>query len=691
MRVRLMLPAAVSVIGALALLTTGDIAVDAWQRRSAAQNGLQGIHAFALVLRAWEIQADERRVLFRALKAVSQSLTGPQQAAAATDRALEVAATALARLPSTASFAPAVLAASEDLTHVRAVTFAIIARPLAQRPADAETMVAQDFNAAQNSMSRAGTAAQTAAGRSDPAIAHAVLIARIAAFEREAAGIRGAILARFLLTPPLPAAQIIEATELTAEIHGAWAGIEQASDAIDELPRLVAAVGSMRKRFMEDGERVYSAILSRARGDSPDTAGTAPMLEANFPAFHGPMLAEAIALRDVALEEAIAVGRARRNEATQAFLFAMTVAVLVLGVVGWCVWLVTRRVAVPLGRLANEVERISSGMLGETVSAVTRQDEIGTVARAVEVLRCRSIEARNVSAAASAGQAERVAAGERLRRVVQAFEGSAAATIATLVSTASDLRTTAGGLAQDVQTVARETQRAAGNAQETAADVTTVTVAASELAASIVAITTRVHISGGNIQRIAVEARATDTTLCELAAAAERIGDVVRLISDIADQTNLLALNATIEAARAGDAGRGFVVVANEVKALAAQTARATADIARQTADMRRTAESAVVAVQAITTQVATISAGAAIMNSAIEEQRASAEDVARAAGRAAEGTSATSDATTAAQRSSSRAEDATGCMASQAGAMEAEVARLNRVLDRFLHDVRAA
>jgi len=87
-------------------------------------------------------------------------------------------------------------------------------------------------------------------------------------------------------------------------------------------------------------------------------------------------------------------------------------------------------------------------------------------------------------------------------------------------------------------------------------------------------------------RRISSEAVAraekADARIADLAQAAARIGDVVQLINSVAAQTNLLALNATIEAARAGDAGRGFAIVAQEVKALAAQTAKATEEIETQ-------------------------------------------------------------------------------------------------------------
>src|SRR5499426_2177514 len=133
----------------------------------------------------------------------------------------------------------------------------------------------------------------------------------------------------------------------------------------------------------------------------------------------------------------------------------------------------------------------------------------------------------------------------------------------------------------------KTSERAEGavHASNTAADnVDVAAAAAEELSSSINEISRQLSQAHGVVSTTVAEAGATNDEIGGLAKAAQKIGDVVKLIQSVAGQTNLLALNATIEAARAGDAGRGFAVVASEVKSLAIQTARATDDIARQIA-----------------------------------------------------------------------------------------------------------
>ena len=115
-----------------------------------------------------------------------------------------------------------------------------------------------------------------------------------------------------------------------------------------------------------------------------------------------------------------------------------------------------------------------------------------------------------------------------------------------------------------------------------------------------------------------------------LAEGAQRIGQVVDMISNIAGQTNLLALNATIEAARAGEAGKGFAVVASEVKSLATQTARATDEIGAQIRQIQSATTEAVEAIKAISATIEEVSTIATTIASAVEEQGAATLEISR-------------------------------------------------------------
>jgi methyl-accepting chemotaxis protein len=121
-----------------------------------------------------------------------------------------------------------------------------------------------------------------------------------------------------------------------------------------------------------------------------------------------------------------------------------------------------------------------------------------------------------------------------------------------------------------------------------------------------------------------------NATLESLVAAAQKIGDVVKLINGIASQTNLLALNATIEAARAGEAGKGFAVVASEVKGLANQTAMATEEIGSQVLQMQEVTRDSVAAIQRVIAVIGEIDTNAAAIAAAVEEQGAATKEISR-------------------------------------------------------------
>ncbi|GEO82427.1 globin-coupled sensor protein [Pararhodospirillum oryzae] len=237
---------------------------------------------------------------------------------------------------------------------------------------------------------------------------------------------------------------------------------------------------------------------------------------------------------------------------------------------------------------------------------------------------------------------------------------------------------------------AREAGSAAASATQTSDNISTVAAATEELTSSIQEISTQV-VRATTITESAVnEADGTNQLVQGLAEAVGKIGDVVRLINDIASQTNLLALNATIEAARAGEAGKGFAVVAGEVKHLANQTSRATDEISSQIGAVQGATQEAVAAIQKIGATIGNINQISVALASAVEEQRAATREIARnvdEAARAGQVVSATIGAvSTLAGKTDTTARDLSGTVET----LSQQTSTLSRQVDQFLSRIRA-
>jgi methyl-accepting chemotaxis protein len=304
-----------------------------------------------------------------------------------------------------------------------------------------------------------------------------------------------------------------------------------------------------------------------------------------------------------------------------------------------------RSIVPPLKAMTLTMGKLAGGDLTATIPATERKDEVGQMAKAVQVFKDNAIRVEELTRDQEE-QKQRAAAERKqaLEQMATEFESSVMGVVNVVSSSATEMQSTAQSLASAAQQASAQATTVASASEQATANVQTVAAAADELSSSIAEINRRVVDASRVSDRAADEIAETNAMVEALSGAADRIGEVVKLIADIASQTNLLALNATIEAARAGEAGKGFAVVAGEVKILANQTGRATGEIGNQIAavqeETRRVVE-AIKNISGIINQVREISAGIA---ASVEEQSAATGEIARNVEQAAIGTQQVSD-----------------------------------------------
>jgi methyl-accepting chemotaxis protein len=223
---------------------------------------------------------------------------------------------------------------------------------------------------------------------------------------------------------------------------------------------------------------------------------------------------------------------------------------------------------------------------------------------------------------------------------ISSFRPAAERLLSGVSSSATAMRSTALALFGSSEQTSQRAESAVHAFNEASTNVETAAVAADELSRSIGEISRQLTQTSNVVGLATNEARATDGEIAGLADGAQKIGDVVKLIRNIAGQTNLLALNATIEAARAGEAGKGFAVVASEVKSLAVQTAKATEDIANHILAVQESTSGAVEAIRQIAARMHEINGNTTAVAAAVEEQNSATSEISRNVASAAQGTS---------------------------------------------------
>jgi methyl-accepting chemotaxis protein len=364
----------------------------------------------------------------------------------------------------------------------------------------------------------------------------------------------------------------------------------------------------------------------------------------------------------------------------------------VLAAISIALWIGLQGMSRPIGRLNAVMEAFARDDLSAEIPGVGRGDEVGAMARTVAVFKTNALEVNRLRADQEA-QKQRAADERRktMSDLAERFEANAGGIVSGVTSAATELQATAQSMAATAEETTRQATTVAAASERATENVQTVASAAEELSASIREIGQQVTQASIMIQDGVQQATRSNEQVRGLTAAAEKIGDVVKIISDIAAQTNLLALNATIEAARAGDAGKGFAVVASEVKALATQTAKATGEIAAQIKAIQEATQISAQSIQSVTETIGKVSETATAIASAVEEQGAATQEISRNVIQAAQGTQEVSGNI----EGVSQAAQQTGAASVQVLASAGELSRNGEALkvqvELFLREVRAA
>jgi len=312
---------------------------------------------------------------------------------------------------------------------------------------------------------------------------------------------------------------------------------------------------------------------------------------------------------------------------------AIFIVTLILGV------LIIRSITGPIGNLKQTMAILAEGNFNIEIPGMQSHDELGDMARAVNVFKQSGIERLRLE---KQSEEESYIQEERQKKVdvlISSFRDTVGEALELVSSDTGQMSTVANTLTTIANNTSGQANEAANASQSASENVQAVAAAAEQLAASIEEISRQVSKTNTIVNDANEAANSTNEKVTALASAAQKIGDVISLIQDIAEQTNLLALNTSIEAARAGEAGKGFAVVASEVKSLANQTATATEEISAQIADIQNSTSDAVTAIEEITRTMNEVNSYTASIASAVEEQGAATAEISQSVAQAASGT----------------------------------------------------
>lgn len=354
-------------------------------------------------------------------------------------------------------------------------------------------------------------------------------------------------------------------------------------------------------------------------------------------------------------------------------------------------WLNSRSITGPINRLLGVMRDLAEGNTGVDVPYQDRKDEVGSMSRRLQVFKKNALEIRQMADETERlkllNEEEKKAA---MSRLADDFDVRTSSVISSLTAAARDMQQTAERMTDSSARTSEISGAVATAATQADANVQTVAAATEELSASAHEIAQQINKVASMAANASDEANNTSKEVRNLQEMAVSIGEVVHAIKEIAEQTNLLALNATIEAARAGEAGKGFAVVADEVKKLANETAVKTEEIDDRVTAIQNAINSSATAMDKIIRNVQSIDEATTSVTAAVEEQNAATGEIGRNVSEASTGTQQVSQNIVTVQENAYETGQASQAVLDAAGQLSRLSVELREQVAHFLGEIRS-